>query len=178
MRRLLPFFVLPFLLVACDTAGDDEVQFATVTVEGGETYAFTEPRAASLDPVPGSPTVVLSFVLTDQRASGRQIRLDLSAEADTFEADSTYILTPHLDVGLTGDGESGIYARFFDCPVDQAGPCAQEYFATRDPGSPPFLQLLTLTDTEVTGAFGFQGLTTTSTPDAFIRGTFALPLGE
>jgi hypothetical protein len=172
---------LVLFLTACDTTGDaEESQMnVTVEVEGLAPYTFSEPATAALQPVPGASTQVLSLRLNEQPSADNRIGLHLDLEANQLVADSTYVLYSVIDPNHIGDGEPSMWARFFDCPVNQVGFCERDYYAISGEATLFFIEIIALTEARVEGAFGFIGLSTAN-PSALpkVNGTFSVPLEQ
>lgn len=165
-------------LSGCDITGEDGVgteMNVMVVVEGMDPYTFSEPATATLTPVSGASTQVLSLRLDEQPTSENRIGLQLDLEAEELIADSTYVLYSVISRGHIGDGEPSMWARFFDCPP--VGICRRDYYAVSGEATLFFAQIITLDESRVEGAFGFVGLSPAS-PSAqpTVRGTFSLPL--
>ena len=86
---------------------------------------------------------------------------------------------PVISRSHIGDGRSGKWARFYDCPVNQIGFCERDYVAISGDATLFGIRITRLTKTHVAGTFGFVGLTTAN-PRASPRvgGTFSLPLEQ
>jgi len=170
------------LLVGCDAGSEDGLEDAPVNVSvevaGVDSYAFSEPAMAQLAPAASGATEVLSIRLSEE-ADGRRISLQLDLEVTDLVADSTYVLYSVISRSHIGDGEPSMWARFFDCPVNQIGFCERDYYAISGEATLFFIQITRLTETRVAGTFGFVGLTTAN-PRASLRvgGTFSLPLEQ
>jgi hypothetical protein len=168
-------------LPACDATSDtgDLPMNVTVEVEGLDPYTFSAPATATLQPVPGASTQVLSLRLNEQPSADNRIGLHLDLEASQLVADSTYVLYSVIDPNHIGDGEPSMWARFFDCPVNQIGFCERDYYAVSGEATLFFIQIIALTEARVEGAFGFVGLSTAN-PSALpkVNGTFSVPLEQ
>lgn len=171
------------LLAACDSTEpgltEDIRVHANVNVEGLDPYTFSVPATATLQPVPGASTQVLSLRLNERPSADNRIGLSLDLEADRLVADSTYVLYSVISRDHIGDGEPSMWGRFFDCPINQVGFCERDYYATSGEATLFFIQIIALTEARVEGAFGFVGLSTAN-PSAHprVNGTFSLPLEQ
>lgn len=175
---LFPLLVL-ILVAACDATGDagDSQLNVTVEVDGLDPYTFSQPSSATLQPVSGASTQLLSLRLDEQPSAENRIGLYLDLETDQLVADSTYVLYSVIDRSHIGDGAPSMWARFFDCPVNQVGFCERDYHAISSETVLFFVQVITLTSSRVEGAFGFAGLSTANPSELpTVRGTFSLPL--
>ena len=164
-------------LVGCDTVGDsgDSEMTVVVEVEGLDPYTFSNPSTAMLQPVPGASTQVLSIRLDEQPSAERRIGLQIDLEVTDLVADSTYVLYSVISRGHIGDGEPSMWARFFDCPP--VGICRRDYYAFSSEVTLFFVQITMLTESRVTGAFGFTGLSVAN-PGTVpkVTGRFSMPL--
>jgi len=181
MSRLPILLSLILLVAACDSSGNDSNNLrsnATVEVDGLDPYTFSEPATATLQPVPGASTQVLSLRFNEQPSTDNRIGLSLDLESDQLTADSTYVLHSVISRSHIGDGEPSMWARFFDCPVNQVGFCERDYFAISGEATLFFVQIIALTEARVEGAFGFVGFSTANPTNPKVNGTFSVPLEQ